>query len=138
MMAEPTDNRIESLARQKLEGKSYGEIRAELLGSGLSETDVSRLIRQVDEKVLEETVTFSRTDRAGQFYRVGLVFAIGGLILSILFNLGLVAVNLPALAVYSPFIAGILLMFYGRMQQRKQPPVQAKGPGPIRSRRPFK
>jgi len=137
-MEENPENMIEALARQKLEGRSYSEIRAELLDSGLSGTEVSNLIRQVDEKVLEETVTVSRTDIAGQLYRVGLVFAIGGLILSIIFNLGLVAVNLPALAVYAPFIAGILLMFYGRMLQRKKSPAQAKGPGPIRSRRPFK
>jgi hypothetical protein len=137
-MTDQIDNRIEELARQKLEGRSYSEIRADLLASGLSGIEVSNLIRQVDEKVLEETVTGSRTDRAVQLYRVGLVIAIGGLILTILFNLGLIPVNLPALAVYAPFIAGILLMFYGRMQQRKQSPAQAKGPGPIRSRRPFK
>ena len=138
MMAEPTDNRIEALARQKLEGKSYSEIRADLMDSGLSETEVSSLIRQVDKKVLQEAVEGNRTDRAGQLYRVGLVFAVGGLIISIVFNLGVIPVNLPALVVYTPFIAGILLMFYGRMQQRKKPPAQAKGPGPIRRRRPFK
>ncbi|MFH0759457.1 MAG: hypothetical protein V2B15_19375 [Bacteroidota bacterium] len=132
------DIRIEELARQKLEGKSYSEIRADLLASGLSGTEVSSLIRQVDNKVLQSAVEGNRADRASKLYRVGLVVAIGGLVLSIMFNLGLIAVNLPAMAVYAPFIAGILLMFYGRMQQRKQPQAQAKGPGPIRSRRPFK
>jgi len=137
-MAEKIDQRIDELARQKLDGKSYSEIRAELLDSGLSETEVSSLIRQVDEKVLKEAVLGSKTDRSNLLYRAGLFLAIGGLLISVVFNLGFVKVNLPELAVYAPFITGILVMFYAKMQQRRQAQTKAKGPGPIRRQRPFK
>jgi hypothetical protein len=40
--------------------------------------------------------------------------------------------------VYAPFIAGILLMFYGRMMQRRQPEKKKEGTGAIRRKRPFK
>ena len=130
--------RIEALAREKLDGKSYGEIRAELFESGMSEEEVSSLIRRVDERVLESAAIEGRKDGARQWYRAGLFLAITGLTISIAFNAGIILRSLPALAVYSPFIAGILLMFYGKLQQRRQFQVRDQGPGPIRKRRPFK
>ena len=50
------DPRIEVLAREKLEGKSYSKIREELGASGMPPEEIGRLIRQVDERVLRETV----------------------------------------------------------------------------------
>lgn len=137
-MEDQKENRIEDLARQKLDGKSYNEIRSGLKESGLSQTEISKLIRQVDERVLEQELVGSKTDRANQIYGAGLALAIVGLLISIVFNIGILPVRLPALAAYTPFICGILLMFYGKLQKRKQMDVQPKGPGPIRRRRPFK
>jgi hypothetical protein len=137
-MVEINKERIEELARQKLEGKSYSEIRAELLKSGMPDGEVSHLIRQVDEKVLEAAAGEGRVDRVRQWNRTGLFLAVTGLIISIAYNAGMILENLPALAVYSPFFAGILVMFYARMVQRKPPGKQDHGPGPIRKRRPFK
>lgn len=132
------EERIDELAREKMEGKSYSEIRAGLIASGLSEKEVGSIIRQVDEKVLQETVNGGHTARAKRWYRVGLVFAVGGLIIAIAYNAGMIFESVPALAVYSPFLAGIILMFYGRMQQRRNLSKRESGPGPIRKRRPFK
>ena len=137
-MAEDTEERIKELAREKLDGKSYGEIRTGLLRSGLSPEEVSSLIRQVDEKVLEAATGKSTKDKARQWYRAGFVLAVAGLIISIAFNAGIIFEKLPALAVYSPFIAGILVMFYGRMMQRRQPRIRDTSQGPIRRRRPYK
>jgi hypothetical protein len=137
-MAKISDSRMEELAREKLEGKSYSEIRLELITSGLSEEEVSHLIRQVDKKVLAAATSEGKMDRATQWYRSGLFLAIAGLIISIAYNAGIILGNIPALAVYSPFIAGILLMFYGRMSKRQKPGHREKGPGPIRKRRPYK
>lgn len=137
-MVKTTDYNIEKLVREKLGGKSYSEIRSELFESGLSEEEVSSLIRQVDQKVLEATTREGKMDRARQWYRAGLFLAITGLIISIAYNAGIILGNLPALAVYSPFIVGILVMFYGRMMQRRRPGSLEKGPGPIRRKRPFK
>ena len=137
-MAKFSESRIEELAREKLEGKSYSEIRSELLASGLSDDAVSSLIRQVDEKVLAAATSEDKMGRATQWYRSGLFLAIAGLIISIAYNAGIILGNIPALAVYSLFIAGILVMFYGRMLQRRQPGNCEKGPGPIRKRRPYK
>ncbi|MCK5066284.1 MAG: hypothetical protein KAR16_02540 [Bacteroidales bacterium] len=132
------NNRIEELAREKLEGKSYSRIREELRASGMVAEEVSRLIRQVDERVLSETVEQGERHRAQQWYQAGLILAVAGLILSIGYHAEMILTNLPSLAVYSPFIAGILLMFYGRMVQRKRPDPSPKGPGPIRKKRPYK
>jgi hypothetical protein len=137
-MAEKDDKRVEELARKKMEGKSYSEIRAGLSQSGLQPDEISSLIRKVDEKVLETATAKGITDKARQWYRAGLGLAVAGLIISIAYNAGLILKNLPALAVYSPFIAGILLMFYGRMMQRRQPRIRENSPGPIRRRRPYK
>lgn len=40
--------------------------------------------------------------------------------------------------VYSPFIAGILVMLYGRFLQRKQSSPAGSGTGAIRRKRPYK
>ena len=132
------DNRIEELVREKLEGKSYSKIREELKEAGMAAEEISQLIRQVDERVLKETVEQGKGQRIQQWYRLGLVLAVAGLILSIAYNAGMILTHLPAMAVYSPFIAGILLMFYGRMMQRKRSDPTPRDPGPIRKKRPYK
>ena len=137
-MAETNQEQIEELARKKLEGKSYSEIRAGLSQSGLQPDEISSLIRKVDEKVLEAATGEGIVEKARHWHKAGLGLAVAGLIIAILFNAGLIFKNLPALAVYSPFIAGILIMFYGRMMQRRQPRIRDTAPGPIRKRRPFK
>ena len=130
--------RIEELAREKLEGKSYSEIREELKNSGMAADEISQLIRQVDERVLKETLEQGSRQKTQQWYRWGLVLAVLGLILSIGYNAGMILSRFPALLVYSPFLGGILLMFYGRMQQRKKSDTTSSGPGPIRKKRPYK
>lgn len=137
-MEKDLDKLIEELAEEKLKGYSYSEIRAELKESGMKPDEISKLIRQVDEKVLAAAISETQPDKAKQWYRVGLILALGGLALSIAFNAGLILRTLPPLAVYIPFLAGILLMFYGRLLQRRKPAVKQKGPGPIRKKRPYK
>ncbi len=133
-----TDDRVEELARQKLEGKSYSEIRERLRAKGMGEKEIGRLIREVDERVLKETMDMGSRQKIRQWYRGGLVLAVAGLILSILYNAGMIWSQAPAILVYSPFLIGILLMFYGRMVQRDLPDRSRRGPGPIRKKRPYK
>ncbi|MCK4879012.1 MAG: hypothetical protein KAS82_00080 [Bacteroidales bacterium] len=132
------ENRIEGLAREKMAGKSYSTIREELSESGMSAEEISTLIRQVDEKVLSKITQQGARERAQQWYRSGLILAVTGLILSIAYNAGIIFENLPALVLYSPFFAGILVMIYGKAIQRKQSAPSDKGPGAIRKRRPYK
>jgi len=136
-MDRDSDPRTEELVREKLEGKSYSEIREELKSSGMAAKEISLLIRQVDERVLKETLEQGSRQKKQQWYRWGLALAVAGLILSIGYNAGMILSRIPALLVYSPFLAGILLMFYGRMLQRKKPD-STVGPGPIRKKRPYK
>jgi len=132
------ENRIEELAREKLAGKSYSAIRKELLESGMAEEDVGNLIRLVDARVLHETTMAGGLERAQQWYRSGLILAVAGLVLAIAYHAGVVFATLPALAVYSPFFAGILVMVYGKAIQRKPATPSEKGLGAIRKRRPYK
>ncbi len=137
-MSHVSESKIEELARERLGGKSYSTRRAALSESGMTDSEISSLIRKVDELVLSQTVKQASPDRAQQWYRSGLVVAVIGLILSIAFNAGIVLKNLPAMVIYSPFFAGILMMAYGRYQQKKQSAPPDSGTGAIRSRRPYK
>ena len=132
------ESRIEELVGEKLAGKSYSTIREELVKSGMSDKEISNLIRQVDERVLSETVKLGDRDRAQHWYRIGLILAVIGLILSIAYNAGILLENLPALLIYSPFFVGILVMFYGRSLQKKQSVPTDNGTGAIRRKRPYK
>ncbi len=132
------ESTIEELARQKLEGRSYTEIRAHLAESGLSEDEVSEVIKLIDEKVLKSEIEQGYRDRSRSWNRIGLILAIVGLLLTIGSNAGIILKGVPRLLVYGPFFAGILLMIYGRMLQRKQSDPFEKGPGRIRSKRPYK
>jgi hypothetical protein len=133
-----SEERIEKLVREKMAGKSYSTIRDELSKSGMNPGEISALIRQVDEKVLGETTKQGDLDRAKQWYRFGLILALAGLILAIVYKAGIIFENLPAVALYSPFFAGILVMAYGKALQKKQSVPSEKGLGAIRKRRPFK
>ena len=132
------ESRIEELAREKMNGKSYSAIREELSEAGMPAEEINRLIRKVDERVLRDTATLGKPDRAQQWYRFGLILAVAGLLISIAYNAGILLVRLPALLVYSPFIAGILVMFYGRFLQRKESSPESPVSGAIRKRRPYK
>jgi len=137
-MSTGSESRIEELAREKMEGKSYSSIRNELAESGMNDGEISSLLRQVDERVIGETVKQGDRDRAQQWYRTGLILAVIGLILSIAYNAGIILAYLPALLIYSPFFAGILVMFYGRSLRKKQSASTDNGTGAIRRKRPFK
>ncbi|RLD59465.1 MAG: hypothetical protein DRI97_00920 [Bacteroidetes bacterium] len=137
-MSKVTESKIEELAREKMEGKSYSTIRDELSESGMTDSEITNLIRQVGERVLSQTIKQASPDRAQQWYRSGLVLAVIGLILTIAFNAGIILKNLPAMVIYSPFIAGILVMAYGRYQQKKQSAPSETGTGAIRRKRPYK
>jgi hypothetical protein len=137
-MGDLPEIRYEELAREKLDGRSYSDIRAELAGSGLAQEEVSRIIRRVDEIVLNAETGKKQMERSRIWYRTGLFLAILGLIISIAFNAGVILKSLPALVVYSPFLAGILVMLAGKMMRRGQSGTNEEGPGPIRKRRPFK
>jgi len=137
-MSTGSQSRIEELAREKMEGKSYSSIRNELAESGMNDGEISSLLRQVDERVLGETVKQGDRDRAQQWYRTGLILAVIGLILSIAYNAGIILAYLPAILIYSPFFAGILVMFYGRSLRKKQSASTENGTGAIRRKRPFK
>ena len=132
------DSRIEELVKQKMQGKSYSSIREELAESGMPDEEIKKLIRQVDERVLSETMQDGTKERVRLWYRVGLIVAIGGLALSIAYNAGLTLRNLPAWVAYSPFFAGIVVMIYARALQRKQSDPPDTGTGAIRKRRPYK
>lgn len=136
-MDRDSESRIEELAREKLDGKSYTKIREELRASGMEEEEIGRLIRLADERVLKETLEQGERQRSPSYYRWGLFLAVSGLILSILYNAGLIWPRLPAWVAYSPFLAGILLMFYARMKQRKKSAAASRDLGPIRRRRPY-
>ena len=133
-----SESKIEELAREKIDGKSYSAIRTELLESGTTEGEIRRVIRRVDERVLKEATTMGDRKRAQQWYRFGFVLAVTGLITSIAYNRGALFENLPALVLYAPFFAGILVMIYGKAIQKKQSTPSDKGLGAIRKRRPYK
>ena len=132
------DSRIEALVREKMGGKSYSHIREELAESGMPDEEIKKLIRQVDERVLSETMQDGTKERVRLWYRAGLIVAIGGLALSIAYNAGLTLRSLPAWVAYSPFFVGIVVMIYARALQRKQSDPQDTGTGAIRKRRPYK
>ena len=129
---------IQELVEQKLSGESYSAIRSKLGDRGLSEDEIHETIRQVDEKVLQAELREKHLGQTRQWYRAGLFLALLGLILTIGANRGVILENLPKWIVYSPFFAGILLMFYGRMSQRKRPELFEKGTSRIRKKRPYK
>lgn len=132
------DSTIEELVQKKLDGASYTEIRSRLKADGFDEEDIRMAIRIIDERVLEAEVNQRYVGRARQWYRVGFFLAVLGLVITLSSNQGIILENTPRWLVYSPFFAGIVLMFYGRMSQRRQREIYDKGPGRIRRKRPYK
>lgn len=132
------ESTLDELARLKLEGESYSEIRTRLFQSGHSDEEVRDAMRKIDEKVLRAEVEQGNTEKSKQWYRAGLLVAVAGLVLAITYNAGVILSGYSRILVYSPFFAGILIMFYGRMLQGKKSRPSQKGPGRIRSKRPYK
>ena len=135
------ESTIEELVQLKLDGESYSEIRSRLEKEGLGPEEVSKAIRIIDERVLEAEVSRKNRGKQRLWYRAGFALAVAGLLITVASNQGYLLANAPRWIVYSPFFAGILLMFYGRRAMRAQETPKAireKGPGRIRSKRPYK
>lgn len=133
-----SDSEIEEFARLKLEGESYSEIRTRLTRSGISGEELREAMRRIDERVLHAETGKGSMERSKQWYRAGIFIAVAGLMVVIGFNAGLILTRSSRLLVYSPFFTGIVLMFYGRILQRNKKAITEKGPGRIRSKRPYK
>lgn len=132
------DETIEELVQQKLDGVDYSVIRTRLADMGLSQDEIRETILQVDERVLRAEVELGRKRRSRSWYIAGLVLAVAGLLLSAGSNAGMILTGTPRWMVYTPFFAGILIMFYGRMQQRRQLDSSGSQPDRIRRKRPYK
>lgn len=132
------DSTIDEFVRLKLEGESYTEIRARLSQSGVSEEELKVVMKKIDERVLRAETGQGNLLRSKQWYRAGLITAVAGLIIAVGFNAGIILTKISRLLVYTPFFAGIVLMFYGRILQRSKKDATEKGPGRIRSKRPYK
>lgn len=132
------DSTIEDYAQQKLEGRSYSEIKSELRGSGLSDDEIRETVRLIDDLVLQAEIDRANRKRYRQIYLAGLTLAIVGLLITIGFNAGVILAGWSRLLVYSPFFGGIVLMIYARMLQRKQHDPFDNSTGKIRSKRPNK
>ena len=114
------EREIEKYAQQKLEGRSYSEIRTQLRESGLSDAEVREAIQLIDEKVLQSESGRESQKQARRVYWAGLALAVVGLLISIAYNAGVFLTGWNRLIVYAPFFIGIVLMFYARRLQRKQ------------------
>ena len=132
------DNQIEELARQKLSGESYTQIRSRLAQEGLSEEDIKSSIREVDEIVLRLEMEQGAKQKAKSLYWTGLVLTIAALLLTVAFNAGWILNSAPRWAIYFPFFLGILIMYYGKSQQKKKPDPFHRDPDRIRKKRPYK
>ena len=135
-MAKLSEEIIEELVRQKLEGKSYTLIRTNLGDQGLNQEEVRETINTIDERVLLAEIGKQQQNKSRQLYLSGLILAVLGLILTI--ANGFILTHLPKYVIYSPFFAGVLLMLYGRKSRNKKPVLYEKGPGQIKRRRPYK
>ena len=137
-MEKLSEKNLNELVQQKLEGNSYSRIRSRLAEEGLSEEEIRTTIREVDERVLRAEIDQGNRERAKSWYRIGLVLSITGLLFTIGSNAGWIFQGTPKWMIYSPFFAGILVMYYGRRLQQKQLDPFSKGPGRIRKKRPYK
>ena len=137
-MKQLPEETIDELVQQKLDGVDYSVIRARLADLGLSKDEIKDIILKVDERVLRAEVEQSRQRRSRSWYIAGLVLAVAGLLLSAGSNAGLILTGTPRWVVYTPFFAGILIMFYGRMQQRRQMDSSGSLSDRIRRKRPYK
>ena len=137
-MEKKPESNIEELIEQKLNGVSYTRIRSQLAEQGLSDEEIKSIIREVDERVLRAEIEGGARERARSWYRIGLVIAVVGLLLTIGINAGWMLKGTPRWIIYGPFFVGILLMYYGRRLQQKQSDPFDKGPGRIRKKRPYK
>jgi hypothetical protein len=138
MMDKLPDGSIEAYARRKLEGESYTSIRKELAGSGLTGEEINETVRLIDKKVLQAEVYQGNISRSRQWYSIGLTLAIVGLLLTFGSSRGYILTGIPKIVVYSPFFAGILIMFYARMLRRRQQDPLDSRESRIKRKRPFK
>ena len=117
------DDRVEYCLEQKIKGKTYSYLREEMKAEGISEENISAIIKETDRQFLSELIDTGVVHES-RFYLIvgGLALIIIGVSISIATYYR--AVKSPYggeyLIVYGPVLTGISMIFYEQRKKRNR------------------
>ena len=115
-----TQQEIESLAKRKIGGESYADIRRDLENRGFNEQQVRDIITQVDEVVLERETNPPGRISTRSVRIAGYVLASLGVLLYIGYYLQWWTASSYKMIIFLPMIAGLVLIWSARFVERRR------------------
>ena len=98
---------------KKLDGMSLSEIRENLEKKGLSEEQVSVVIRSIDNKILRGVNNKAGNSFANEFIYIGLALILIGLFITIATYTGFISLGNRTVLMFGPILGGIGIMAMG-------------------------
>ena len=100
----------EEFLPKKVAGMSFSEIRKELAVRGVDEEGIRIIIGSIDNKILSGEYSKLSNRQGSELFWMGLVFLVGGIILSIGSYMGWIGMGNYFFVAYGPVLGGASLM----------------------------
>ena len=112
---------IEKYAQQKLEGKSFSEIRNELKSINLTQDEINALIKEIDSEVLKREVENVNNEDGKEKLIIGYVLLIIGLIITTLMYLGIINAKFIYILGFGPILVGFYMVYKAKYKKKEEP-----------------
>lgn len=112
---------IEKYAQQKLEGKSFSEIRNELKSINLTQDEINALIKEIDSEVLKREVENINEESGKEKLIIGYALLVIGLIITTLMYLGVINARLIYILGFGPILVGFYMVYKAKNKKKEEP-----------------
>ena len=103
---------------QKNNGRSYSEIRKELSNEGYTPEEISDLIHDIDEEILQKQHIKTKKKYGQVLYLLGIALITYGIVVELFSVYSYIENQKPLIIVLLPFLIGITLIQIGRNRKR--------------------
>ena len=107
------------IAKSQKEGFEIDQIRKELEPQGVSEEDISAIVRLVDNEIQKRAINTSVGNKSKELMGIGAVLTAVGLGITIATYTGVIQMGNSFMLMYGPIIGGISLFLTGWLQSKK-------------------
>ncbi|WP_276369146.1 hypothetical protein [Chryseolinea sp. H1M3-3] len=109
---------------QRLSDKNFQiyDVRRELEQQKVEEEEIKIIVRAVDDELHHRLLHGNAGKTATQFIRIGFIFAIIGLILTILALSGILQMGRLVILAYGPFFIGLSMVLVGYLKRKTSNP----------------
>lgn len=121
MEQEPNKEKIiDEYTEMVIEGLPFDQVRKALEKENYPEEDIKFIVRKVDDQVMAHQLKKPQSKLGEKLMWAGLIIMTIGLALTLAHFYNLIYLGNSYLAIYGPFLSGMIIYFMGKSRKRKE------------------